>query len=40
MDPVAHFHFGNGALLNTVHWRFDSSPTVKLKRRGDTGLVL
>lgn len=22
MDPVAHFHFGNGALLNTVYWRY------------------
>jgi hypothetical protein len=21
IDPVAHFHFGNGALLNSVHWR-------------------
>ena len=20
-DPVAHFHFGNGALLQALHWR-------------------
>lgn len=20
-DPVAHFHFGNGALLHGLHWR-------------------
>lgn len=23
-DPVAHFHFGNGALLQSVHWRCDA----------------
>lgn len=21
-DPVAHFHFGNGALLQDLHWRY------------------